>query len=108
MIDLRWHDLSFRTAYAQAKELASAQPDVPLVTPGSLQVEERGNARFVYRYRYDAAGARITEYLGPAEDAETAAKMDQARAEIADHERLARYSRDLRRIGFYAADNSTL
>jgi len=108
MIDLRLHDLSFRTAYAQAKELALAQGEIPLLTAGSLQEEERGNARFVYRYRYDGAGKRVSEYLGPADDEETAAKIDQAHGEIADAETLAQYSRDLRRLGFYGADNSTL
>jgi hypothetical protein len=108
MLELHHHDLSFRTAYAQAKELALAQGDIPLLTAGSLQTEERAGAEFVYRYRYDGAGKRVTEYLGPADDDETAAKIDQALGEIADCETLARYSRDLRRIGFYGADNSTL
>jgi len=108
MIDLRLHDVSFRTDYAQAKELALAQAQIPLLTAGSLQEEERGSASFVYRYRYDGAGKRVTEYLGPSGDEETDAKIDQAHAEIADAETLAQYCRDLRRLGFYSADNSTL
>lgn len=108
MLKLRSFDVSFRTAYAQAKEIALAQDEVPLVTAGSIQVEERSGSRFVYRYRYDATGKRVTEYLGPEGAEETMRKVEQARAEIADSEMLARYSRDLRRIGFYSVDNSTL
>jgi hypothetical protein len=57
-VKLKRFDLSFRTAYAQAKEGALAQREVPLLTPGTLQTEKRGNSRFVYRYRYDCRGAR--------------------------------------------------
>jgi len=101
-------DLSFRTAYAQAKELALAQGTVPLATAGSIQVEKRRGGRFVYRYRYDAAGKRSAEYLGPEGAEDTGARVERARAEIRDAEILAGYSRDLRKVGFYSADNSTV
>lgn len=106
-LPLRRFDLSFRTAYAQARELARAQKQVPLVSAGSIQVEERKGSRFMYRYRY-AEGKRISEYLGPEGAPETIAKADAARAEISDSGTLARYCRDLRKVGFYSADNSTL
>src|SRR5712692_10590435 len=77
-------DLSFRTAYAQAKELALAQGTVPLATAGSIQAEKRGEGRFVYRYRYDAAGKRSAEYLGPEGEDDTRARVERARAEIRD------------------------
>ena len=105
---LRFFDLSFRTAYAQAKELAMTQREVPLLSPGTLQTEERGGSNFIYRYRYDATGKRITEYLGAADDPATIAKAEQAGDEIADAATMAGYSRDLRRIGFHSTDNSTL
>lgn len=101
-------DLSFRTAYAQAKELALAQEKVPLATAGSIQVEKRREGRFVYRYRYDAAGKRSAEYLGPEGADDTGARAEQARADIRDAEILSGYSRDLRKLGFYSADNSTV
>jgi hypothetical protein len=105
---LKRFDVSLRSVYAQAKELALAQERVPLVTPGSLQVEARGGRRFVYHYRYDPAGRRVTEYLGPEDDEATVARVAEVGAAIAEAESLAGYSRDLRRLGFYAADNSTL
>lgn len=105
---LKVFDVSLRTAYAQAKELALAQKAVPLLTAGSIQIEERGGSRFVYRYRYDVNGKRITEYVGPILDEETQPKLAQARQEIKDQETIAEYSQRLRRIGFYSADNSTL
>ena len=105
---LKYFDLSLHTAYAQAKELALAQKSVPLLTAGSIQTEERAGGRFVYRYRYDARGKRLTEYLGPQADPATAAKVEDARQEIADQGEIAEYSRKLRRIGFYGADNSTV
>ena len=105
---VRKFDVSLRTVYAQAKELAAAQQAVPLLTAGSLQTEERAGGRFVYRYRYDAGGKRITEYLGAAADPGTADKVEQARAEIRDQAAIAEYSRKLRRIGFHSADNSTV
>jgi YD repeat-containing protein len=108
MIKLNNFDVSLRTVYAQAKELALAQKAVPLLTAGSLQTEERAGGRFVYRYRYDASGKRLAEYLGPASAPETAAKVEQAREEIQDQAGIAEYSQKLRRIGFHGADNSTL
>jgi hypothetical protein len=108
MRELRLFDVSLRSAYAQAKELTRAQGQVPLVTPGSLQVELRGNHRFVYRYRGDANGRRVAEYLGPADEESTRTKVDEATAAIRDAETLAEYSRDLRRVGFYGANNSTV
>jgi hypothetical protein len=108
LIQLKTFDLSFRTAYAQAKELALAQKEVPLLTAGSVQVEKRAGSQFVYRYRYDAAGKRITEYLGPQSDVKTTAEVERARQEIRDQEALASYSQSLRKIGFYSADNSAV
>jgi len=101
-------DVSLRTVYAQAKELALAQKAVPLPTAGSLQTEERAGGRFVYRYRYDVNGKRIAEYLGALSDAATAAKVEQAKEEIRDQGTIADYSQKLRRIGFHSADNSTV
>jgi hypothetical protein len=107
-LKLKFFDLSFRTAYAQAKELALAQRHVPLVTAGTLQTERRGGKRFVYRYRYDASGKRVTEYLGPEGDAGTAAKVERANIEIGEAAILAGYSRDLRKVGFHSTENSAL
>jgi len=101
-------DLSFRTAYAQAKDLALAQATVPLATAGSIQLEKRREGRFAYRYRYDAAGRRRAEYLGPEGADDTRERVERARAEIRDADTLAGYSSDLRKIGFYSADNSTV
>ena len=108
LLKIRAFDVSLRTAYAQAKETARAQAGIPLLTAGSLQTEDRAGGRFVYRYRYDATGRRITEYIGAVSDPATAGKVDQARAEIAEHSAIAEYSRSLRRIGYYSADNSTV
>lgn len=101
-------DVSLRTIYAQAKELALAQRTIPLLTAGSIQTEERAGGRFVYRYRYDASGKRIAEYLGAESSPEMSAKLERARQEIADQGTIAEYSQKLRRIGFYGADNSTV
>lgn len=108
MLKLKKFDVSLRTAFAQAKEIALAQKAIPLLTAGSIQTEERAGGRFVYRYRYDAGGKRIAEYLGPASDQATAAKLERAQQEIADHGTIAESSQRLRRIGFYSADNSTV
>ncbi len=108
MRELKIFDISLRTVYAQAKELAQAQAQVPFITPGSVQIEPRGERRFVYRYRYDGTGRRVAEYLGPEDDEATVAKVMEATAEIREAGTLAGYSRDLRRVGFYSADNSTV
>ena len=105
---IKFFDISFRTAYAQAKELALAQRQVPLVTAGSLRTEERSGQPFVYRYRYHANGKRITEYLGPKQDPETAAKVQQATAEIQEAAAIGDYSRNLRKVGFHSTENSAL
>ena len=94
--------------YAQAKELATSQHTVPLLTAGSLQTEERAGGLFVYRYRYDAKGKRTAEYLGSESSPETASKVEQAKREIADQKEIADYSQKLRRIGYYSADNSAV
>lgn len=101
-------DISLRTAYAQAKETALAQRKVALVTAGSLRTEERRGQPFVYRYRYDANGKRITEYLGAEQEPETAAKVKQATAEIQEAAAIAEYSRNLRKVGFHSTENSAL
>jgi hypothetical protein len=106
LIKLRFFDVSLHTAYAQAKELALAQTAVPLLTAGSIQTEKRARGQFVYRYRYDAGGKRIAEYLGPSSEPATTAKVEQAAQEIRDQGAIAEYSRQLRRLGFYGADNS--
>ncbi|NIO09202.1 MAG: hypothetical protein GTO40_14800 [Deltaproteobacteria bacterium] len=108
MLKLRFLDLSFRTAYAQAKELALAQSEIPLLTPGTVRVEERSGRQFAYRYRYDATGKRITEYLGAMSDSATTGRIEHAHEEIKDFKTIAQYSLQLRKIGFYSADNSTL
>ena len=108
MVKLRFLDISFRTAYAQAKELALTQSEVPLLTAGTVRVEQRSGSEFAYRYRYDAAGKRITEYLGAMADSATTGRIEHARQEIKDRETIAHYSLQLRKIGFYSADNSTL
>ena len=105
---LTFFDLSFRTAYAQAKELAFAQQSVPPLTAGTLQTESRAGRPFVYRYRYDASGKRVTEYLGPEDNPETAEKKTLAEGEIRDAALLSEYSRNLRRVGFHGTDNSTM
>lgn len=108
MIKIKYFDVSLHTAYAQAKELALAQHMVPLLTAGSIQTEERAGGRFVYRYRYDAGGKRVTEYIGSASEPATAAKLERVTQEMDEQAAIADYSRKLRSIGFYSADNSTL
>ncbi len=105
---MKYFDISLHTAYAQAKELALAQRSVPLLTAGSIQFEPRAGGQFVYRYRYDARGKRVTEYLGAVSDDATAPKLARATQEIEEQARIADYSRKLRALGFYSADNSTL
>ena len=105
---LKYFDVSLHTVYAQAKESALAQKSVPLLTAGSLQTEDRAGGKFVYRYRYDPLGKRITEYLGAQDDPGTTAKLEQARQEIAEQAAIAEYSRQLRKVGFYGADNSAV
>ena len=106
-IKLKRFDLSFRTAYAQAKELALTQREVPLHTPGTLQVETRKGSKFVYRYRYDANGKRVAEYVGPEGDKETVAKAEAIADEIRAVSAFADASGNLRKVGFCSADNST-
>ncbi len=101
-------DTSLRTVYAQAKELAQAQQVVPLLTAGSIQTEQRAGGRFVYRYRYNAGGKRITEYIGAVSEATTVKKLERLKLEMSEQAVIADYSGKLRRIGFYSADNSTL
>jgi hypothetical protein len=108
LLSIKKFDVSLRTVYAQAKELAATQAAVPLLTAGSLQTEQRAKGKFVYRYRYNAAGKRLAEYLGSESDAATAEKVERAREEIQDQAAIAEHSQKLRRIGFYSADNSTL
>jgi hypothetical protein len=107
-VSLKRFDLSFRTAYAQAKELALAQREVPMLTPGTVQVESRRGSKFAYRYRYDANGKRVTEYLGPEGDKGTSAKLQAIEEEIRAGTAIAETSRNLRKVGFYSADNSTV
>ncbi len=108
LLKIRTFDVSLRTTYAHAKETARAQGEIPLLTAGSLQTEDRAGGKFVYRYRYDATGIRVTEYIGASTDTATTEKVDRARSEIAEMAAIAETSRNLRRIGYHSADNSTV
>ena len=108
MFRLEFFDLSFRTAYAEAKDLALAQASVSLLTAGTLQTEIRAGKPFVYRYRYDGSGKRVTEYLGAADDPATLARSAQADGDIRDAALIAESSRKLRKIGFNGTPNSAL
>ena len=90
---LQYFDVSLHTAYARAKELALAQHAVPLLTAGSIRTEARAGGRCVYRYRYDAGGKRVTEYLGAAADAATTAKLEQAKQEMDEQAVIVDYCR---------------
>ncbi len=103
----RSFDLSFGTAYAQAKEIALTQPHVPLETPGSVQLEQRGGQPFYYWYRYNLDGKRITTYLGSANDPSVLQQIEIIREGNEGVELLKRYSSDLRKIGFYSVDRPT-
>jgi len=107
-IRLKRFDLSFRTAYAQAKELALTQREVPLLTPGAVQTESRRGSKFVYRYRYGAGGKRVAEYVGPESGKETTEKLEVIEEEIRAGAAFAETSGNLRKVGFYSADNSTV
>lgn len=92
-------DLSDRTAFAQATELAMAQERIPLGPPGSLVAEVRDGRTYHYAWRYGHDGRRQKHYIG--------LDGSVAEQELEDMRRCASNAKKLRKLGFAAADNST-
>lgn len=100
-------DLAFRTLFAQTQELAFAQTQIPVGSIGSVSIEVREGGEYAYWRGYDPAGKLVRQYIGPAGDAVTRARVAELEGAIADAAGLARSSLALRRQGFAQVDNST-
>lgn len=100
-------DLAFRTLFAQTQELALAQATIPVGSIGSVAIEVREGSEYAYWRGYDAAGRPIRQYVGPAGDPATRARIAELESSIADAAQLARSSLALRKQGFAQVDRDT-
>ena len=91
-------------AYSDLKSRALEQSAVLVGTPGSVEERTVSGRKFWYRQFYDAEGKRGADYLGPAEDADAAARAQAMRERIADANALLRDARDLARHGYVRAE----
>ena len=108
MLKIKKFGVSLRTVYAQAKELG-ARPEGG-AGPDGGQPPDGGAGRGAVRVPLSLQRERQADHRvsGPESNAETAAKVEQAKEEIEDQAAIADYSQKLRRIGFYSSDNSTV
>jgi hypothetical protein len=101
---LRWFDHNDQASFAQAVEIALAQSQVDLRTPGTLVQESRRNGKpFVYWHRYTPDGKLEKHYVGSLGGTEEVVAT-QLRQEL---QLLRETSKKLRKLGFAAVDNST-
>ena len=77
---------------------------VLLGTPGSVEERVVAGRKFWYRQFYDAEGKRAADYLGPADDADAKARVEETRDRIAEANALLRDGRDLARYGYVRAE----
>lgn len=97
-------DQNDRASFAQAMELAVAQQEVELRTPGSIvQEPRRGGKPFLYWHRYNASGTLEKSYVGPA----GSLQEEKGRAALYDLLLIREASKKLRKLGFLAADSDT-
>jgi hypothetical protein len=101
------HPLALQTAYSDLKERARTVEDFFAGTPGSVVVRTVKNREFFYHQYYDALGAKVADYLGPAEDPAAIVLADATRERIAMAAALAAEGRVLARAGYVRVDAKT-
>ncbi len=101
------HPLAFQTAYSDLKRRALELPAFFVGTAGSVGTRAVKGRSFLYRQHYDAVGAKVADYIGPATDAASLAKAEALRERIAVTSALAAEGRVLGREGYVRADART-
>jgi hypothetical protein len=96
---LRVHDAASRTKYQDAVQMARGQIRILAGTPGTLKQRTQGGRQYWVREHIRIDGAKVDEYLGPAESM-PASRVEELRAEIELAKALASASAMLRLLGF--------
>src|SRR5438552_4071331 len=107
VIGFKPFDAALRMRFAGLIDQASAQDQLLLHSPGTLVYLDKAGREYVYWRYYVPGGKQRDEYVGPAADTETQARISEIQAAIAEAKSLMEASRLLRQAGFAAADNST-
>ncbi len=106
LIYFYYFDAAFQVLYADLVERAFAQSSLLLSSPGTIIVQEKKGGFYLYWRVYDAEGQRRDHYIGPRDKPETAGKLAEITARIADARSFAESSLALRKQGYAAAENS--
>jgi hypothetical protein len=99
----RWHELAFRTQYAELKERARTVERLLPGTPGSLVVRSATGRSYWYRVYQMASGRQAETFVAPEGDA---ARVEQAQQEIAFAQWMRDQVRSLRKLEFQVADKA--
>ena len=103
----RRYPLGLQTTYSELKQRAFEQRALLLGTLGSVSERVESGRRYLFRQFYDAESKKAAEYIGPSDDAASAARADEIRARIDDAGALAKETQLLTRVGYVDVDART-
>lgn len=98
---------ALQAAYSDLKRRVLELPIFFVGTAGSVGTRSVKGREFLYRQYYDAMGAKVADYIGPATDPAALARADELRERIARTNALAADARFLAREGYVRADGRT-
>ncbi|MEX3931170.1 GSU2403 family nucleotidyltransferase fold protein [Paraburkholderia phymatum] len=101
-----FHNEALQTLYSSVTERASAQPLIPLHSPGSAAQKTVDGKTYTYWRVYLASGKHRETSLGRTGEPATDAALEAKMLESADMRSLAADAQILRKAGFAAAGNS--
>ncbi|MBB5499769.1 GSU2403 family nucleotidyltransferase fold protein [Paraburkholderia sp. MM5384-R2] len=102
-----FHNEALQTLYSSVAERASAQPRIPLHSPGSAAQKTVDGKAYTYWRVYLASGKHKETSLGRTGEPDTDAALEAQQLESAEIRALANDVQVLRKAGFAAADNSS-
>jgi hypothetical protein len=97
------HELAFRTQYAELKERSRATVHLLPGTPGTLVLRSASGRPYWYRVYQTASGKQAEAFVGPEGDA---ARLEQARADVAFAQWARDQIRSLRKLDYQVADKA--
>jgi hypothetical protein len=106
-IRFSYFDAPLQTLFAELADRAATQQQILLSSPGTVVTMEKKGRPYLYWRVYDGLGKRVDHYIGPQDADETASRLAEIEARIAEARHFAEVSLALRKQGYAAADNST-
>ncbi len=105
-VSFTYFDAPFQVFFTEVADRALTQSALLLHSPGIIVTLEKKGRPYLYWRVYTAEGKRKDTYIGPKDDRDTAARLEDVQSRIAEARRFAENSLTLRKQGYTAADNS--